>query len=151
MSWAIVNKPSVTVGDPADGKPPELDAEQEDQHDPHPVDRRALPDQREDPSRQVEQRVPADGSEDADRDGDHDRKGERRKSEFDGRRDALEGKPERRLAVAQRVSEIAMQRRPRKTAELDPERAVETLIVAEFSDLLRRRFRRHHHRRRIAG
>ena len=137
--------------DAADRKPAELDAEDQDEHDAEPIDRRALTEQREEPREHVERRVATYRGDDARRNRNDHRERQGGERQLGRSRNAFQREAQRGLAVAQRVAEVTVECVPRERAELHPERPVEPFGVTELRDLRGRRFERHHDRCRIAA
>jgi hypothetical protein len=106
---------------PARRQDPQLDGEQEDQHEPDPEVRQREAEDRARHDRAPDKRVRLQPGEHPERNPDEDREHEARQRELEGRRQALQDDVDGGRIVDERAPEIAVQRVPHEHAELPPQ------------------------------
>ena len=128
-------------------QPAEGDAEQQDEHQPDPEGRRRVGQQREDRDHRVGSGAHPPRRQHAQPHSQQDRQGERGQHQRQGRRQAFQDQPEDRPVVAVGVAEVELHDVPQIVAELDRQRLVEPVLLAQLGNVFGvrgARLARHH-------
>src|SRR2546422_4664432 len=133
-----------------DGDPAQVDPEDQDEEDAQPERGHALPGEGEHHGGGVDQRVPPEGGQDAERDGDEGGQRHRGADQLERRREAREHERERRLAVSQGPAEVPVEGAQGEPAVLLRERTIEPQGGPDQLVIRLRPLRSHVEGRRVA-
>ena len=143
---------AVQVAPADEGKEVEVEGEHDQEQDPEPEDRHGQAQEREDPQRVIDQRVPAlERRDDADRDADeggHDGAGP---DQHQGVREHAGDVLADRIPLAEGVAEVKAHRPPDVVGVLDRERAAEPEVLRAVRERLRGCLVAHHGHARVPG